>query len=92
MIITVTLASFGIACSDSTAPTSPIVVSDTTTATTMSSQLASNEIVSAMERAIQDEYHAEATYERVLADFGKVWPFANIVGAEQRHSAAVAGL
>jgi hypothetical protein len=45
-----------------------------------------------MEHAIQDEYHAEATYSRILADFGEVWPFANIVKAERRHAAAVARL
>lgn len=43
-----------------------------------------------MDRAIQDEYQAEAIYERVLADFGNVVPFFNIVNAEERHSAAIA--
>jgi hypothetical protein len=45
-----------------------------------------------MERAIEDEYHAEAIYLKVTEDFGNVWPFSNIVRAEQRHSEAVAGL
>ena len=35
--------------------------------------------------ALDDEYKARATYAQVLADFGDVRPFANIVEAEQRH-------
>ena len=42
--------------------------------------------------ALQDEYHAEETYLRVLADLGDVLPFYNVVYAEQRHSASLAGL
>jgi hypothetical protein len=45
-----------------------------------------------MESAIQDEYHAEATYDRILADLGDAWPFINIVAAERRHIEAAAGL
>jgi hypothetical protein len=45
-----------------------------------------------MERALQDEYHAEAIYERVLADFGDALPFYNVVRAEVRHSTAIARL
>ena len=41
---------------------------------------------------LQDEYHAEATYQRVLAEHGQVWPFVNIVKAEARHAASLAGL
>mgnify|MGYP001813448837 CR=1 FL=1 len=41
-------------------------------------------------RAIQDEYHAESVYQGVLADFGEVRPFSNIIQAEERHSAAIA--
>jgi hypothetical protein len=58
----------------------------------MSSTVTTADLVNAMEHAIQDEYHAEAVYRRVIADFGAVWPFANIVQAEVRHSQAVAGL
>ena len=43
-----------------------------------------------MERAILDEYHAEAVYSRVLEDFGNVIPFANVVHAEARHSESIA--
>jgi hypothetical protein len=41
---------------------------------------------------IQDEWRAEAIYARVLADFGDLRPFANIIWAERRHAEAVAGL
>jgi len=50
------------------------------------------EAVTAMTRAIQDEFLAENTYLRVLADFGRVAPFQNILYAEQRHSEAIAYL
>ncbi len=46
----------------------------------------------ALETALDDEYHAEAIYLRVLADFGNVMPFFNVVVAEQRHSASLRGV
>ena len=49
-------------------------------------------LVDALAAAIQDEYHAEAVYQRVLLDFGTVNPFANIIRAEQMHAASLAGL
>jgi len=48
--------------------------------------------VSALDTALNDEYYAEAIYLRVLADFGNVMPFFNIVVAEQRHSASLRGV
>lgn len=39
--------------------------------------------------ALQDEYRAERLYHQVLERLGDVRPFANIVYAEQRHSAAL---
>lgn len=39
--------------------------------------------------ALEDERKAEATYDAVIAKFGPVRPFVNIVEAEQRHSAAI---
>jgi hypothetical protein len=48
--------------------------------------------VTAMTRAIQDEFLAENTYLRVLAEFGRVAPFQNILYVEQRHSEAIAYL
>ena len=50
------------------------------------------DLVAAMEEAIQDEFKAENTYLRVLADFGPQLPFQNIVFAEERHSQALAWL
>ena len=46
-------------------------------------------VVEALNLAIQDEYHAEFVYLKVIADFGEVQPFSRIVEAEQRHSAVV---
>ena len=39
--------------------------------------------------ALEDEYKAEATYAAVIARFGDVRPFCNIVAAERRHSEAI---
>lgn len=50
------------------------------------------ELAVVMNGAIQDEYHAEEVYLKVLDDFGDVLPFYNIVVAEVRHSASIAGL
>jgi len=58
---------------DSVAPTAPL----------------STAAATALETALNDEYHAEAIYLRVLADFGNVMPFFNVVVAEQRHSASL---
>ncbi len=53
----------------------------------------SSAALGAMSAALQDEYHAEAVYERDLLDFGSgTLPFADIVGAELRHSEAIARL
>lgn len=46
----------------------------------------------AMAQAIQSEFFAENTYLRVLADFGRVLPFQDIMYAQQRHSEAIAYL
>jgi len=43
-------------------------------------------------RAIQDEYRAETIYQGVLNDFGQAQPFANVLIAEERHSASIARL
>ena len=49
-------------------------------------------VLEAMEATILDEYRAELIYEQVLEDFGAVRPFVNIIGAEVRHSEALARL
>jgi hypothetical protein len=53
---------------------------------------ASPAVLTALGRAIQDEYHAQYTYLGVLADLGPIAPFSNIVRAEERHAEAAAGL
>jgi len=55
-------------------------------------QVQDQEIVAAMEAAIQDEYKAELIYQKVIEDFGEVRPFVNIIGAEVRHSESLARL
>jgi hypothetical protein len=42
--------------------------------------------------ALQEEYMAEWTYRRVLADFGDVAPFSVIADSEARHVEAIRGL
>ena len=70
---------------DGDSPTSP--------ANPPSPEPLTSEILAAMADAIQDEYHAEATYESVLLDFGSsTLPFANIVTAERQHSESIAKL
>ncbi len=39
--------------------------------------------------ALDDEYHARATYQAVIEVFGPVQPFANIIESEQRHIEAL---
>lgn len=45
-----------------------------------------------LHEALDDEYHAWATYDQVTADFGEVAPFSNIRESEERHIAALIGL
>ncbi len=45
-----------------------------------------------MQTTIRDEYRAETIYEGVVADFGPVLPFTNVLTAEIRHSASLAAL
>lgn len=35
--------------------------------------------------ALQDEYKAQATYQKVMDQFGEIRPFANIIKAEEQH-------
>jgi hypothetical protein len=39
--------------------------------------------------ALDDEYKAEATYAKVIEDFGAIKPFSNIIKSEQRHIQAL---
>lgn len=72
-----------------TTPGDPSVSTTTAGAQDVTAAL-SPEIVAALERTLQDEYHAESTYLGVLGDFGDVRPFANVVYAERRHSESIA--
>lgn len=51
-----------------------------------------HETVSALEEALQDEYKSRATYHAVIAAFGPIRPFANIVQSEERHVVALLSL
>lgn len=46
-------------------------------------------VVAAVLIALDDEYHAEATYAAIMGVFGEVRPFCNIIEAERRHAAAL---
>lgn len=46
-------------------------------------------MASALAEALQDEYKARATYRAVIAAFGRVRPFVNIVESEERHIQAL---
>lgn len=81
ILLPVALAALGFACADS--PTAP---------SSLPGDPLPAAVRAAMTEAIADEYRAETVYEGVLADFGPLAPFTNVVGAEQRHSAALARL
>lgn len=44
-----------------------------------------NQLETKLNRALMDEYHARNTYRKIIAAFGSVRPFSNIVEAEQTH-------
>jgi len=81
------LLSASTACSSSSSPAAPSVVGATSTAPSTTTSLAEMLVAT-----YQDERHAEKIYERVLADFGSVFPFVNIVEAERKHASSVANL
>lgn len=45
-----------------------------------------------VQAALQNERHAEAFYSAVMAKFGKVPPFSNIINAERQHEAMLIDL
>ena len=45
-----------------------------------------------LHEALDDEYHAWAVYDQVIADFGEARPFINIRQAEARHIESLLGL
>jgi hypothetical protein len=48
--------------------------------------------IQVLNEALDDEYHAWATYDQVIADFGDAAPFSNIREAEARHIEALCTL
>lgn len=48
--------------------------------------------IQVLNEALDDEYHAWATYDQVIADFGDAPPFGNIREAEARHIEALVTL
>lgn len=50
------------------------------------------EEISVLMTALDDEYHSWASYDQVIADFGEVRPFSNICDAEARHIEALCTL
>ncbi|MEZ5416668.1 MAG: hypothetical protein R2708_04925 [Vicinamibacterales bacterium] len=77
----VVVAALAGGCDDSSSPTAP------TTAAAIPPGL-----TAVLEQALHDEYLAETIYQGVIADFGQVLPFVNILTAEERHSASIARL
>ncbi len=56
---------------------------------TSATQVIAPTLKAALDTTLFDEWHAEAVYTAVVRDFGAVLPFANIITAEQRHSASL---
>lgn len=56
------------------------------------SQTLTPDAQAALDSALQDERHAEAFYAAVMAKFGDVRPFSNIIKAEQQHESMLIGL
>lgn len=48
--------------------------------------------IEVLREALDDEYRARATYQKVIEAFGPVRPFVNIVEAEDRHAQALLSL
>ncbi len=47
------------------------------------------EIEKMLKYTLEDEYLAKAEYETIIAEYGSIRPFANIMKAEERHIAAL---
>jgi hypothetical protein len=48
-----------------------------------------DEVVKAITAGLIDEYHAYNTYQAIIDEFGRVWPFVNIQKAEAQHISAL---
>jgi hypothetical protein len=49
----------------------------------------SEDEIQALSLTLNDEFKAEATYQKVIDKFGEIRPFTNIINAEQKHSDAL---
>lgn len=50
------------------------------------------EVKDALNRAIEDEYKAMSTYQKVIGKFGMIRPFSMIENAEEQHIASLKGI
>jgi len=62
------------------------------TSGTQSQQNVTAEVKNALDKAINDEYKARETYAAVIASFGSVRPFSNIIQAEDNHISSLVSL
>ena len=53
--------------------------------TKISSEQLTQQEIQALNMALDDEYKARATYEKVIQDFGGKRPFVNIIDSEEQH-------
>lgn len=92
MLVLVAFAAAG--CGSDATPTSPSITAlpAVTTQDGSNTSVLTAEVLEAMNRTLQDEYHAEFVYLKVIEKFGEVQPFFNIIFAEERHSEAIAKL
>ena len=81
VLVTLTMGVAACGASSEAAPVE-LPASETSTELTQSE-------VEALEMALDDEYKAWSTYQAVIDKFGDVRPFANIIGAEESHIAAL---
>lgn len=51
-----------------------------------------SEVVQSLNKAIDDEYKARATYDAVIKEFGSVRPFSMIIRAEEQHISSLKSL
>ena len=68
-------------CSSDSTSTAPFLANATTF-----------DVQQAMISTLQDEYRAADVYEAVIATFGNVLPFSNILRAERQHAASIEAL
>ena len=71
--------------SGATSSTTSTVLSDST-GTTNSNPAG---LAAVLQRAVQEERHAEATYRTVISTLGSIRPFTNIANSEAQHVAAL---